>query len=83
MKKKLKIGDLVQIVYIGEGNPLVPWTEEPVVGIYLGEMEFVHYKSMGDKKVDFCHKVWAMGRVRYVPSLDEIKLLSSIRYNSN
>ena len=82
-KRKLKIGDLVQIVHFGDSTPLIPWTEGPVLGIYLGEMEFIHYKNTGDKKIDICHKVWAAGRVRYISRMDEIKLLSSVRRHSN
>ena len=83
MSKLFNIGDLVEIVYIGEGTAAFPWTETPVSGIYLGTMEFTHYLNPADKKIDICHKVWAAGRVRYISRMDEIKLLSSVRRHSN
>ena len=77
MSKTFKIGDLVEILYIGQSSSYFPWTETAVPGIYLGEMEFTHYKSPAEKKTDICHKIWAMGKVRYVADLNEIRLLSS------
>lgn len=77
MRNKFNIGDLVEIIYIGEGTAVFPWTETPVSGIYLGTMEFVHYLNADDKVMDVCHKVWSMGKVRYISDVDEIKLLSS------
>mgnify|MGYP005818212641 FL=1 len=75
--KKFKIGDLVEIIYIGQSSSYFPWTDPPVPGIYLGEMEFTHYKDVNEKKLDICHKIWALGKVRYVADLNEIKLLST------
>ena len=77
MSKKFNIGDLVEILYVGQSSSYFPWTDNPVPGIYLDEMEFTHYKSPNEKKTDICHKVWAIGKVRYVADLNEIKLLSS------
>jgi len=74
--KKFNIGDLVEIVYIGEGTAYFPWTEVPVPGIYLGQMEFIHYVNPNEKKTDICYKVWALGKVRYIADISEIKLLS-------
>ena len=82
MSRLFNIGDLVEIVYIGEGTAAFPWTETPVSGIYLGTMEFTHYLNPEDKKIDVCHKVWSMGKVRYIQDLDEISLLSSKKDNS-
>tara|TARA_Y100000296_G_C4984366_1_gene162231 strand:+ start:8 stop:277 length:270 start_codon:yes stop_codon:yes gene_type:complete len=75
--KKFKTGDLVEIMYIGQSSSYFPWTDSPVPGIYLGEMEFTHYKDVNDKKLDICHKIWALGKVRYIADLNEIKLLST------
>ena len=77
MSKTFKIGDLVEILYIGQSSSYFPWTETAVPGIYLGEMEFTHYKSPSEKKTDFCHKVWDKGKVRYIAELNEIRLLAS------
>jgi hypothetical protein len=77
LTKKFKIGDLVEIAYVGQSSSYFPWTDSPVPGIYLGEMEFTHHKSVNDKKIDVCHKVWALGKVRYIADLNEIKLLST------
>ena len=77
MNKRFNIGDLVEILYIGEGTAAFPWTETPVPGIYLGTMEFTHYIDADQSVQDVCHKVWSMGKVRYISDLDEIKLLSS------
>jgi len=77
MNKRFNIGDLVEIIYIGEGSAAFPWTETPVPGIYLGTMEFTHYIDAYQSVQDVCHKVWSMGKVRYISDVDEIKLLSS------
>ena len=77
MNNVFGIGDLVEIVYIGEGTMAFPWTETPVSGIYLGTMEFTHYHDPSNKKTDICHKVWSMGKVRYIQDIEEIRLLSS------
>ena len=71
------VGDLGRIIYIGEGTAAFPWTEVPVSGIYLGLTEFTHYGASKDPEKDFCHKIWAMGKVRYIASNDEIELLAS------
>ena len=77
MSKTFNIGDLVEILYVGQSSSYFPWTDNAVPGIYLGEMEFTHYKSPNEKKTDFCHKVWAMGKVRYIADLNEIRLLAT------
>ena len=82
MSKAYDIGDLVEIMYIGEGTALFPWSETPVSGIYLGTMEFTHFKNADEKVQDICHKVWSMGKVRYIADVDEIRLLSSKNDNS-
>ncbi len=82
MSKIFGIGDLVEIVYIGEGTAAFPWTETPVSGIYLGTMEFTHYLNPSERRTDVCHKVWSMGKVRYIQDLEEIRLLSSKKDNS-
>ena len=76
--KKLKVGDLVEIIYIGEGTAYFPWTETPAPGIYLGEIEVIHYKSENEKQTDICHKVWAVGKIIYINSRDELRLLSPL-----
>ena len=60
MSKTFNIGDLVEILYVGQSSSYFPWTDNAVPGIYLGEMEFTHYKSPNEKKTDFCHKVWGV-----------------------
>tara|TARA_Y100000310_G_scaffold32072_1_gene30446 strand:+ start:46 stop:315 length:270 start_codon:yes stop_codon:yes gene_type:complete len=75
--KKIKTGDLVEIVYIGQSSSYFPWTDSPCPGIYLGEMEFTHHSAANNKEIDICHKVWALGKVRYIADLSEIKLLST------
>ena len=82
MRNRFNIGDLVEIIYIGEGTAAFPWSETPVPGIYLGTMEFTHYIDANQSVQDVCHKVWSMGKVRYIQSLDEIKLLSSKKLSS-
>ena len=72
------IGDLVEIMWIGEGTAVFPWTETPVPGIYLGTMEFTHYIGPEEKVKDVCHKVWSMGKVRYINTIEEISLLSTL-----
>jgi hypothetical protein len=72
-----RVGDLVRIIYIGEGSAAFPWTETPVSGIYLGLTEFTHYGGAIPTQKDVCHKIWAMGKVRYIASGEEIELLAS------
>ena len=33
---KFNVGDLVEIVHIGDGTAYFPWAEAPVSGIYMG-----------------------------------------------
>jgi hypothetical protein len=40
-------------------------------------MEFTHHSGTNNKEIDICHKVWALGKVRYIADLNEIKLLST------
>ena len=82
MRNRFNIGDLVEIIYIGEGTAAFPWSETPVPGIYLGTMEFTHYIDANQSVQDVCHKVLSMGKVRYIQSLDEIKLLASKKLGS-
>ena len=77
MHKLFDIGDLVEIVYIGEGTAAFPWSETPVSGIYPGTMEFTHYRNPNEQIKDICHKVWSMGKVRYISDIEEIRLLCS------
>ena len=45
----------------------------------MGELEVTHYGDYPNKNVtSFCHKVWAMGKIRYISSIDELELLSKI-----
>ena len=83
MKSLFNIGDLVEIIYIGEGTVVFPWTETPVPGIYLGIMEFTHYVGPEESVRDICHKVWSMGKVRYINNVDEIRLLSTLGNDTN
>ena len=75
MNTAFNIGDLVEIIYIGEGTSYFPWTETSVPGIYLGTMVFTHYNGPDEKIDDVCHKVWSMGKVRYISNLEDIKML--------
>jgi len=72
-----QVGDLVKIIFIGEGTSYFPWAEVPIPGIYLGQTEFTHYGSAQGPETRFSHKIWAMGKVRYISSADEIELLAS------
>ena len=83
MKSLFNIGDLVEIIYIGEGTAVFPLTETPVPGIYLGIMEFTHYVCPEESVRDICHKVWSMGKVRYINNVDEIRLLSTLGNDTN
>ena len=81
-KSTYNVGDLVQIIHIGEGTEEAPWTEVPVAGIYLGTVQDSYYKyDRGDnlsKKIHdhTTHIVWYKGRKRHVLNAGDIKLLA-------
>jgi len=73
---KFNVGDLVEIVHIGDGTAYFPWAEAPVSGIYMGSSEFTFYLDNNSKKTDYCYKIWSMGKMRYVENHEPIRLLS-------
>ncbi len=73
---KFNVGDLVEIIHIGDGTAFFPWAEAPVSGIYMGSTEFTFYLDKDRKKIDRCHKIWSMGKMRYVENNEPIRLLS-------
>lgn len=84
-KDTFNIGDLVEVIDIGEGSEEFPWTEEPVAAIYMGLMEnkIFGYNPIVDLSTTTCsgketwHKVWYRGKVRYLALDKDLKLLSS------
>jgi|TARA_Y100000034_G_C6830485_1_gene374811 hypothetical protein len=77
-KQKYNIGDLVEIVEIAESTAYFPWAKPPVPGIYLGLLETTLHLGPAKEEKTTCYKVWSLGKVRYVSTLEELKLLSSI-----
>ena len=82
-KFNFNIGDLVEVVDIGEGTPLHPWTEAPVPAIYMGSYEanrhfgFDPGSNMSILAPETWHIVWYRGRKRYISKSIDLKLLSS------
>ncbi len=84
--EKYELGDLVQVVDIGDGTLTAPWTETLTVGIYLGvdEMKMFPYNAIDDlSRITPAHQVWhivwARGRRRLVAHDGEIKLLAKAK----
>jgi hypothetical protein len=84
--EKYELGDLVQVVDIGDGTLTSPWTETMTVGIYLGtdELKMFPYNSIDDlsrisPQQQKWHIVWVRGRRRMVSHDGEIKLLAKAK----
>ena len=81
-KSTYNIGDLVQIIHIGDGTEDSPWTEVPVPGIYLGTVSNSYFKyDRGDNlskrsQDQIAHVVWYKGRKRHILNERDIKLLA-------
>jgi len=81
-KSIYNVGDLVQIIHIGDGTEDCPWTEVPVPGIYLGTVANSYYKY--DATADLsrqdrdhvAHVVWYKGSKRHILNEGDIKLLA-------
>ena len=73
------IGDLVHIIELKDASSFFKWTDLPISGIYMGELEATHYFGSRTKEKTICFKIWALGKTRYISSLEEIKLLASIK----
>ena len=76
--QKYNVGDLVEITEIAESTAYFPWAKPPVPGIFLGSLETVHHIGPAKKEEITCFKVWSLGKIRYVSSMAELRLLSSI-----
>ena len=72
------IGDLVEIVIIAESTAYFPWAKPPVPGIYMGAVETTTFSGPSKKEKSMCYKVWSLGKIRYVSTLEELKLLAPI-----
>ena len=84
--QKYELGDLVQVIDIGDGTLTAPWTENLIVGIYLGpdEMKMFPYNSIDDlsrmsPEYQKWHVVWVLGRRRLIAYEGEIKLLAKAK----
>jgi len=74
---KYNIGDLVEIIDATSISDLHEYSL-PILGIYLGTLETTHFKSITEKEKVICYKIWALGKVQYISSLKELKVLSAI-----
>jgi hypothetical protein len=75
---KYNIGDLVEIVDIKPETAMFPWAKLPLTGIYMGELESTYYYTSNKREKIVCYEVLINGQTRYISSLEEMKLLSSI-----
>ena len=73
-----EVGDLIQVVQLKDESTYFKWSEIPATGIYMGELESTAYITADKKKKIIVHKIWSLGKMRYVSSLEEIKLLAKI-----
>jgi len=83
-KVKLNVGDLVEVIDIGDGTPIRPWTENSVAAIYLGSYKsnrHFGYDSTTNMSIlgrgpETWHIVWYSGKKRFIAKDTDIKLLS-------
>jgi hypothetical protein len=75
---KYNVGDLVKIVDIKPETAIFPWAKPPLTGIYMGEVESTYYYTSNKRERITCYEVLINGQTRYISSLEEMKLLSSI-----
>tara|TARA_R100000008_G_scaffold86810_1_gene81785 strand:+ start:2378 stop:2644 length:267 start_codon:yes stop_codon:yes gene_type:complete len=73
-----EIGDLIQVVQLKDESSYFKWPDIPATGIYMGELESTAYIEENRKTKIIVHKIWSLGKMRYVSSLEEIKLLAKI-----
>ena len=45
----------------------------------MGELESTHYIGKNKRKKVIIYKIWALGKMRYVTDLEEIKLLAKFK----
>tara|TARA_Y100000296_G_scaffold55303_1_gene63449 strand:- start:119 stop:382 length:264 start_codon:yes stop_codon:yes gene_type:complete len=78
-KTPLRVGDLVEVVYLSNSSSYFPWATCPVPAIYMGVEEFKYISSRcepNNTPQNFIHhKVYSMGKIRYITSRDELRLL--------
>lgn len=74
-----EIGDLIQVIQLKDESSYFKWSDIPATGIYMGELESTAYIEADKKKKIIVHKIWSLGKMRYISSLEEIKLLSKIQ----
>jgi hypothetical protein len=73
-----EIGDLIQVVNLKDASSYFKWPDIPATGIYMGELESTAYVEEDKNVKIIIHKIWSLGKMRYVSSLEEIKLLARI-----
>lgn len=74
-----EIGDLIQVVRLKDESSYFKWPGIPATGIYMGELESTAYIEENRETKIIIHKIWSLGKMRYVSSLEEIKLLAKIQ----
>jgi len=80
------IGDLVEVIDIGNGTKKWPWGEKKVSAIYLGvenHNNFFRYNLLKDlsercSSRNKSHVVWYEGKKRYIVNDSDITLLASV-----
>ena len=75
------IGDLVEIHKVGPKSSYFGWGGRKF-GVYLGPLEFTQYMNNNDRKTDTCHKVWVSGEIKYVSTIQEMKILAKVDQSS-
>ncbi len=73
----MDIGDLVEIHQVSPETSFFGWGGKKL-GIYLGTFEFTHYMNKDNKKTDVCHKVWVSGEIKFVSTIQEMKILAKV-----
>ena len=73
------VGDLILVVELKDETAYFKWADIPATGIYMGELESTHYIEQNKKKKIIIYKIWALGKMRYVTDLGEIKLLAKFK----
>ena len=73
----IDIGDLVEICKVSPKSSYFGWGGRKF-GIYLGPLEFTQYMNNNDRKTDNCYKVWVSGEIKYVSTIQEMKILAKV-----
>jgi len=78
-KTPLRVGDLVEVISLSNSSSFFPWATLPVPAIYLGQEEYSFLPANKENhrvpETFFHFKVYSMGKIRYITSRDELRLL--------